>query len=572
LACFRFIAQSLFNGLQRPGQNHSLDRAALDAYCRTLMKTLEGGGQFDVAIAGYGPVGATLAALLGRSGLSVGVFEKATAIYDQPRAVGFDHDAMRLFQRIGIADALAPHVAPFRNSVYLGAEGEVIQRVRHIEPPYPLGWAPNFTCDQPGVEAVLRQAVAQMPNVRVCLGHELLGASEQDDGVALEVRDATGKLCTHAASYVVGCDGASSPLRRQLGIELDSLDYDVPWIVVDLRVKEAFLDRLPATNVQYCEPRRPCTYVVCPGNHRRWEFMMLEDEPREGALSEARLWSLLARWLEPGQARIWRAAAYRFHALIAQDWRRGRIFLAGDSAHQTPPFLGQGMCQGLRDAGNLAWKLGMAVRGEAGDRLLDSYVEERRPHVVATTRLAKELGVLVSERDPSRARARDARLLAKGGGTAPTFIRQDMIPGLAAGLIATDSPLAGQVFPQPRVLAEDGVECLLDDLAEPCFRLVMDRACDSPVLRAKAKALGVRVIVLGEGGVLERDGLVRNWLAGASLRGALVRPDHYVFGSFANAEQAALLLDMLQSKEGYRNETDQTQSRSAPDRRRAAGA
>lgn len=533
---------------------------------------LAGGGGYDVAISGYGPVGATLAALLGRHGLRVGVFDKAAAIYDQPRAVGFDHDAMRLFQRIGIAEALAPHVAPFRSSVYLGADGQVIQRVHHIEPPYPLGWAPNYTCDQPGIEAVLRQAVAGMENVEVALGHELLGAREQAGGVAFEVRDPSGAVRTHSATYLVGCDGASSTLRRGLGIELESLDYDVPWIVVDLKVDEAFLKRLPATNVQYCEPRRPCTYVVCPGSHRRWEFMLLEDEPREGALSEERLWGLLARWLEPGQARIWRAAAYTFHALIAREWRRGPVFLAGDSAHQTPPFLGQGMCQGLRDAGNLAWKLNAVLRGEAGERLLDSYAVERRPHVEQTTQIAKELGRLVSERDPASARTRDASLLAKGGGTAPLMIRQDMIPGLRDGLFAVNSARAGEVFPQPMVFVPGSGECLLDDHTGPCFRLVLDATCDAPELRELAASMGVRVFVLGGDGIQERDGLVRKWLAGSSALGALVRPDHYVFGTFATAGDAVGLLHMLQSKEGYRDEIEQAQSRAAPDRRRAAGA
>jgi 3-(3-hydroxy-phenyl)propionate hydroxylase len=374
------------------------------------------------------------------------------------------------------------------------------------------------------------------------------------------------------ASYLVGCDGASSPLRRALGIGLESLDYDVPWIVVDLQVEEAFLDRLPATNVQYCEPARPCTYVVCPGNHRRWEFMMLEGEPREGALSENRLWSLLSRWLRPGQARIWRAAAYTFHALIASEWRRGPIFLAGDSAHQTPPFLGQGMCQGLRDAGNLAWKLDAVLRGAAGNRLLDSYAAERRPHVMQTTHLAKELGRLVSERDPERAKARDAALLARGGGAAPQVIRQDMIPGLRHGLLATGSALAGAVFPQPLVVTAGQGECLLDELTGASFRLVLNASCDTPELRALAASLGLRVLLLGEGGLRERDSLIRDWLAAAGVLGALVRPDHYVFGTFANAQEALRLIHTLQSMKGNPDELDPSQSYAAPGHRRAAGA
>jgi len=509
----------------------------------------QGGTHFDVAISGCGPVGATLAGLLGRLGLRVGVFDRAAQIHPQPRAVGFDHDAMRLFQRIGVAEALAPHIARFRNSIYIGADGQVIQRVRHMAPPFPLTWAPNYTCDQPGVEAELRAAIARMDNVRVALGHELLEAAEEGDRVRLEVREPGGAIEQHTASYLVGCDGASSPLRRALGIDLESFDYDEPWIVVDMRVDEAHLARLPDTNVQYCEPERPCTHVVCPGNHRRWEFMLLPGEQTEGALSEERLWALLARWLRPGEATIWRAAAYRFHALIAREWRRGRIFLAGDSAHQTPPFLGQGMCQGLRDAGNLAWKLAAALSGELGgkasDALLDSYAEERRPHVAATTRLAKEIGRLVSERDPERARARDAALLAKGRGEAPTMIRQDMIPPLEGGWIARGAPRAGEVFPQPVVLDEQGRERLFDDVGEPGYRLVL---ADE---------------------VRERDGLLRDWFAQSGCIGALVRPDHYVFGAFANAEERQHLLEMLQSLEGTADE--KRQARFVPARRAAHG-
>lgn len=528
-------------------------------------------GHFDVAIVGYGPVGATLAGLLGRLGLSVGVFDKAQEIHAQPRAVGFDHDAMRLFQRVGIAGELAPYIEHFRDSQYLGAAGQVIQNVRRMPPPHPYSWAPNYTCDQPGVEAVLRSAVSRMANVHVSTGSELLDAREEAVGggtrVAFAVRDGSGMLHAHTASWLVGCDGASSTVRRLMGMELESLDYDEPWIVVDLKVDEAVLARLPATNVQYCEPARPCTYIVCPGNHRRWEFMLLDGEPRDGALGPERLWRLLARWIAPDEAAIWRAAAYRFHALIARDWRRGRMLLAGDSAHQTPPFLGQGMCQGLRDAGNLAWKLGMVAGGRAGASLLDTYTRERRPHVAATTRMAKQLGLMLSERDPAHAAARDERMLAAGGGKAPTLIRQDMIPGLAGGLLDPHSPMAGRPFPQPLVQRRglDGVEgeALLDDVAGPCFRLVVNRSGDTRALRTLAAAHAMPVIVVAgvEAGtnadagdpampdvdcVQECEGLVQRWLAAAGACGALVRPDHYVYGTFNTSDEAGVLMVSVQ--------------------------
>lgn len=507
---------------------------------------------FDVAVIGCGPVGITLAGLLGREGMRVVVVDRSREVYAQPRAVGFDHDAMRLFQRIGAAEALAPHVTDFRNTVYRGVDGQVIQRVRRIEPPYPYTWAPNYTCDQPGVEAVLRETVAAMPSVHFGLGVELQSLQQREDALTLLLRDDGGRELHCDARWVVGCDGASSTVRRIAGLRLHSHDYDEPWIVVDLKVGAAALARLPDGNVQYCEPERPCTYIVCPGNHRRWEFMLMPGEPREGALDPQRLWALLERWLQPGEAELWRAAAYRFHALVAEDWRAGRILLAGDAAHQTPPFMGQGMCQGLRDAGNLAWKLAAVLRGEAAEALLDSYTAERRPHVEATTLMAKQLGVMLSERDLASARERDARLLRGAGGEAPTLIRQELIPPLRHGLIARGAPRAGEVLPQPRV--RDGRrELLMDDLLGSVWRLVVVAGDDAALAACAAAAArhGLPLIVVGERAgplpadasqVQESDGLLRNWLAAVGLIGALVRPDHHVYGGFATADEAIALL------------------------------
>lgn len=505
---------------------------------------------YDVAIIGYGPTGATLAGLLGRRGLTVLVADKATEIYPQPRAVGFDHDAMRIFQHVGVADALGPHVAPFNDGEYHGVGGRVIRRMKRIAPPYPQGWFPGYTCDQPGVEAVLRDAIARMSNVTVQVGCELMTLSQASDRVHLTLRDQAGREVQHAARYLVGCDGASSPVRRALGIGLENFDYDHAWAVVDVKVKPEHLGQLPPTNVQYCQPERPSTFITCPGNHRRWEFMTLPGEEREGDIPEERLWELLSRWLRPGEAEIWRWASYRFHALIAHEWRHDRVLLAGDAAHQTPPFLGQGMCQGLRDAGNLAWKLDAVLRGQASQALLDTYTNERRPHVVETTRLAKEFGNIISVRDLVRAQARDDAMLALGNGEAQTLVRQDLIPGLTTGLIAADAPLAGQVFPQPAVRrAGSTAKERLDDVTGPCWRLVV-MVSATPALLAAARQAGVAMVAFGPSvadvfQVSENEDVLRAWLDTAGCIGALVRPDHYVFGAFANQADASLLLDRL---------------------------
>lgn len=512
---------------------------------------------FDVAVIGYGPTGATLAGLLGRLGLTVLVIERATAIHELPRAAGFDHDAMRIFQRLGVTDALAPHVQPYRSSEYRGADDQVILRFRQLAPPWPQGWRPNYTFGQPALEAVLRSAVEAMPGATVRLGHELVDVVDAGDGVTLDTRDGAGAAHRFTARYVVGCDGASSFVRRHLDFALDSLDYDEPWVVVDLLVNPEALARLPDVNIQYCRPERPCTHVVCPGNHRRWEFMTIEGEPREGPVDDARLWRMLAPWLAPGDAEIWRAAAYTFHALVARDWRRGRVFLAGDAAHMTPPFMAQGMCQGLRDAANLAWKLHLVVTGAAPDALLDTYTAERRPHVVQVTTKTKELGAIISERDPAKARERDRRMLAAGD-PQPT-VRNNLIPPLVAGLIAAEAPLAGTPFPQPHVTLDDGRRLLLDDVTGPVPHVVLlgDRVAPRDIahVAARGRALGFTVVLADTPEVVRHvvpPGVIRvrddDWLlpklvGDADCIGAIVRPDHYVYAGLATIEEAIPLAE-----------------------------
>lgn len=506
---------------------------------------------YDVAIVGYGPVGATLAGLLGRLGLTVAVFDQATEIYPKPRAVGFDHDAMRLFQRVGVCEALAPHIEPFREGVYIGADDRIIQYVKHLPPPYPLTWPPHFTCDQPGVEKILRAAVAQMPNVDVSLGDTFVRYEQGEEGVQIHLKDKAGHATQCSARYLVGCDGASSPVRQQMATTLESFDYDEPWIVVDMKVKPAYLHKLPQTNVQYCKPTRPSTFINCPGQHKRWEFMTLPGDVVDGVVTDETLWRLMSPWIKPGEADIWRAASYRFHALVAHEWQEGRVFLAGDSAHQTPPFLGQGMCQGLRDAGNLAWKLQHVITGQAPANWLNTYTEERRPNVVATTRLAKEFGKIISERDPVKARARDEAIFANHQGSARTVIRQDLIPALNAGCIEPQAPLAGKVFPQPRVETSDAASVWMDDLDEPGFRLVLlaDSLTSAELAQivADAAGYGIRVqcihaTVLPDTShsahvrdVLEPQGLIKHWLEEGQAIAALVRPDHYVYAGLPHA-------------------------------------
>jgi 3-(3-hydroxy-phenyl)propionate hydroxylase len=423
---------------------------------------------FDVAVVGLGPVGATCAALLGTLGLKTVAIERSPAVYDKPRAFALDHEAMRVFEDIGVAGAVAPHTAPFTPSEYYGVDGRLIKRLGALPPPWPLGWPPSMVFRQPPVEEILRKRAAEVSELVF------------DEVVALDpIRLKSGR--TLSAQYVIGCDGASSTVRRLLGIEYEDLDFDQSWLVADLLVKEKVLLRLPEVSVQYCEPTRPATYLIGVGNHRRWEIML---DPGE----EPDLWKLLARWITPADAELWRAASYRFHALVARHWRRGNVFLAGDAAHQQPPFTGQGMCQGIRDVANLAWKLKYGK-----DRLLDTYEIERKAHVRRLTGVIKEIGKVIGERDPAAARERDRRLVAEAGGEVKTVPRQNLIPPLEAGFLSREPhPANGTLFPN------DG-------------------------------GGGLRVV---------RKSRLPDWFEKHACAAAVVRPDHYVYG--AAADEAAL--------------------------------
>ncbi|HZV94232.1 MAG TPA: bifunctional 3-(3-hydroxy-phenyl)propionate/3-hydroxycinnamic acid hydroxylase, partial [Caldimonas sp.] len=346
---------------------------------------------FDVAIAGFGPSGAVAAALLGQAGHSVLVCDRSAEIYPLPRAAALDHEILRVFQKLGLADAIEPHTESFTDSCFYGVEGQLIRRMTMLPPPHPQAWTPSVVFNQPAVEAILRRSVAALPGVEVRLGTTVGGLAQDDDGVSLQFAEG-GDV---RARRVIACDGASSTVRGLLGIELEDLGFDEPWLVVDVLANEKGLARLSTHSAQYCEPDRPCSYIIGPKNHRRWEISLKEGEQPDDVLTEQGTWRLLERWIGPDEGELWRRATYRFHALVAQRWRHGRVFLAGDAAHQQPPFLGQGMCQGIRDVVNLSWKLDAVLKGSAPESLLDTYGEERKAHVRELTTRLKAIGTLI---------------------------------------------------------------------------------------------------------------------------------------------------------------------------------
>src|SRR3954470_6611995 len=472
----------------------------------------------DVAIVGCGPVGATLAIALGQQGVRVLAIERETSIYHLARAVCFDGEILRMYQTLGLADGIAGVSTPMRGFRYENEQGE---RLIDWELPYDStgaqGWGDTHMFHQPDVEGVLRATMDGLADVELLDGHEVEAIEQDEAGVTLAVRDvASGATRSITAAYAVGCDGGGSFVRRALGVEFETLGPAQDWMVVDT-IKQSELD-LPDALVGYCWPSRPHLWVPINETRARWEFMVLPDDDREVIGTPEGAFDLIERFAGPGDVAIERAAIYKFLSLLAQRWRVGRVFLAGDAAHMQPPLRAQGLCSGVRDTINLSWKLAAVLHGEADDALLDTYETERRAHARAWIEIATELSNVINTTNPEVAAGRDAHMLAN-----PMPYRNET-PPLGPGLHGEAAPPSGMLSEQA-VLA-DGTR--LDDQTGWRFLVAMTPEVDAALDAATREALGNErwFHVLEPGSDLSDELLARHGAQGALV----VRPDRYVLG------------------------------------------
>jgi len=387
----------------------------------------------DLVVVGCGPVGLMASVRAAQHGLSVIALDRLSDVYPLPRAIGMDDEIQRLFATAGMLDGLRACSTPMPGAEFCDRDGN---RVIGYDIPEghrtANGHHPVVAFDQPSLEHLLRDR-ARAVGVDLRLGVEVERVHDTT------VRTSSGPV---VGRWVLGADGASSRVRRGLGVALEDQGFDEDWVVVDTTLLDLDLP-LPRNCVQFCDPARVVTFVPGHGTRRRWEFQLRPGEDRQAIGTPERVSALLAPWGDASQLRVDRVAVYRFHATVAERFRVGNVFLAGDAAHQMPPFNGQGMCSGMRDADNLTWKLAAVARGEADERLLDTYETERRPHAAGQVAHSADAGRLIN------AIARDeTRSLQAGYGGGREF------PHLEHGCVTGGHPRVGHPFPQPTI---DGV-------------------------------------------------------------------------------------------------------------------
>jgi 3-(3-hydroxy-phenyl)propionate hydroxylase len=507
----------------------------------------------DVAVIGAGPTGLMIANLLGVHGLRVSVFEAEPGLIDYPRGVGMDDETCRTFQAAGLVDAVLPHTVPHQLLVFVDRKQRDLVRI--APPAADFGWPRRNGFVQPLADRVLLDGLARFDSVDVHWSSRVTGFTQPADGVELAIATPDGERAVRA-SYVVGADGGSSATRKALGFAFAGISADADWFVIDIRN-----DPLGQPGAYVCaDPRRPYVSISIPHGIRRFEFMLKPGETEAEAMTD----EFVARLLQPlvpatASVEIIRRRVYRHHSRMAEHFRSGRVFLAGDAAHVMPVWQGQGYNSGIRDALNLSWKLAMVVRGQAGSALLDSYESERREHVRAMIQLSTWVGRLVSVNNRLGAAARNAFFRALSAvPRAKSYIVQmrfKPMPTMATGALtrvgsSSEPTPVGRLFLQPTVSTRAAKSIKLDDALGPWFTLIAwnndPRAILDDDARCRLARCGVRLVTARPGvqlhwdeaapddGVLvvgDLDGSLKRWFEAHAESVVLLRPDRIVGGA-----------------------------------------
>lgn len=507
--------------------------------------------EFDVAIVGFGPTGKLLARLLSDEGHSVAVVERWPETYPLPRAIAYFHDTKRMFHAIGMMREISRISRPMDRYQWYNANWEMLVELGFGGESL-SGGPEGYTFSQPDLEDILDRDLRQRGNVTFFKGFEAQALTQDDGGASLTIRPfdvpsarvSEGPDQVLRAQYVVGCDGANSMVRTAMGTGSKDLGFDARWLVVDIKPHDMAAHDIPDA-AQWCNPARPTTIVPCGIDKRRWEFMMAPEEDEASFTTDENVWSMIDQWIKPGEGEIIRKAVYNFRSLIAEKWRDGRLLLAGDAAHLMPPFMGQGMNSGLRDALTLGFELDLVLKRQASDSLLDNYQKERADHVQSYIELSMEMGKVVCILDEAAAAERDAAFAA--GHLPPPPVPPVLTDGLVAKNGDAVAPGAGVLMPHAMLKTPLGDVERLDNVAGRRFFVVTRNGAAAgldAVQRAALARIDAAVIDL-DSTHPETDGKLAAFLDRHGADAVIARPDFHSFGVAATPGALAALVDEL---------------------------
>ena len=502
----------------------------------------------DVVVVGCGPVGAITANFLGQQGLRTLVVEREFQEHAQPRAFSCDDETQRNFRAAGLSGELAVALWDCKSMDYLDGKKKLLGSAVFSELDFGNGHHGLSFFNQPQLELVLRKGFERFSHVELRQGHEVDSYAQDADGVTLQLKDRrTGRAREVRSRYVLGCDGAHSTIRRLMGSTMEGTTYEEPWIAISGTTPSAD----PDFTYYLCDPARPGFVTRGPFNEIRMDLLLLENERTEIMETPELVNKLMSPFVDPKLMTLQRATVFTFQAKVAARWRDNRVFILGDAAHLMPPFMGQGLCSGIRDALNLTWKLGLVMRGAAGDALLDTYEAERHPHVTNMLKATIMMGKVFLARSKVIAAIRNFFLRwSYRNPRTRSFIREfkarppyRLPNGFISGGKYVEGSAQGTYFPQPKVGLPGGTTALLDVALGNRFAVLCLSSVAEPV-RASAEVLtrelgGVLVRVLPAerasearaGDVVDVEGKLGAWFTRFHADTVVVRPDRYVFGA-----------------------------------------
>ena len=511
----------------------------------------------DLVIVGAGPVGILLSILLGKQGKDVVLIERWPEIYDRPRAVTMDHEVARILATLGINVDDDPHFENHKELYYWkNADLEDLQIV-DWKSLAPSGWHVTYWFNQPELEGRLLEIARALPSVTVMRGWSATALTQFPDHVEVSIQDTETQTeqKTISAKFLVGADGANSFVRDTLELGVIDKGYFFDWLILDVIPNKDYV--CSPAQWQLCDPKRPTTIVPGGPGRRRWEFMVLPGEDNEEIATTESAWKLLAPWgIQPENTKLERSAVYQFQARWAENWQKDRVMIAGDAAHLMPPFAGEGMCAGLRDAVALGWRLNGILDGALPETVLQSYETERAAHAKHYIAFSQELGEIICIADPEIAQQRDAKMMADLAARNHEPITGDKVK-LGSGVWCNECPSAGELSPQG-VVQYNGIEDRFDQTVGEGWFIISVNTPMTDILsnrhHATLSKLGGRALSIGPKDmgldVVSLDDSYTHWMASDDANYAIIRPDFYVAATAKTSAELAQRFDFILDRLG----------------------